>query len=95
MNSVWFDSTQATIFKDRGAPDPAEVFPKMVRKVIFELFDGRIHDREHAISIYLAHNARVREVIPADRLLVYELAQGWAPLCMRLPGCPCTGHPNA
>jgi hypothetical protein len=49
--------------------------------VIYELFDARIHDRDHVISVYLAHNARVRETIPADRLLVYEVAQGWGPLC--------------
>jgi hypothetical protein len=78
---VWFDSTQATIFMDRGTPDPAAAFPRMVRKVVYDLFDGRIHDRDHAISVYLAHNAQVRETIAPDRLLVYEVAQGWAPLC--------------
>ena len=77
----WFDSTQATIFKDRGPQDPDAPFLRMVRKVVYELFDGRIHDRDHAISVYLAHNAKVREVIPPERLLVYEVAQGWGPLC--------------
>lgn len=28
-----------------------------------------------------AHNAAVRETVPADRLLVFEVKQGWAPLC--------------
>jgi hypothetical protein len=52
-----------------------------VSKVIAQLFDHRMHDKEKVISVFKAHNARVREVIPADRLLVYEVAQGWAPLC--------------
>ena len=78
----WFDSTQATIFArmptEPGAPDG---FPRMLGKVICELFDYRMHDRDHCISVFKAHNAKVREVIPAERLLVYEVAQGWAPLC--------------
>ena len=66
----WFESTQATIFAIHpGAPRPG-LFGEMAEKVIYRLFDGRQND-----------NATVREVIPASRLLVYELAQGWEPLC--------------
>lgn len=78
---VWFESTQATIFKDDIPPDVEAPFPKMLRKVVYELFDARMHDRNHVISVYLAHNARVRETIAPERLLVYEVAQDWAPLC--------------
>lgn len=78
---TWFESTQATIFADRGPMDPEASFPRMVRKVVYDLFDGRIHDREYAISIFKAHNAQVRATIPPERLLVYEVAQGWKPLC--------------
>lgn len=28
-----------------------------------------------------AHYARVRELVPADRLLEYHVSQGWVPLC--------------
>ncbi|HEY2751070.1 sulfotransferase family protein [Phenylobacterium sp.] len=79
--NIWFDSTQATIFGDRLLVDSDAAFPRMVRKVVFDLFDGRIHDRDHAIAVFEAHNARVRATIPAKRLLVYEVAQGWEPLC--------------
>jgi hypothetical protein len=77
----WFASTQATIFQrdiPEGAADP---FPAMVRKVVYRLFDYRMHDKDHVISVYKAHNARVRAVIPPERLLVYHVAQGWDPLC--------------
>jgi len=77
----WFESTQATIFAEREGMDPNAPFPRMIGKVIFELFDGRMHDKDHLISVYNAHNAEVRTVIPADRLLVYHVADGWAPLC--------------
>jgi hypothetical protein len=77
----WFKSTQATIFARDIPPDTQDPWARMVSKVIAQLFDHRMHDKEKVISVFKAHNARVREVIPADRLLVYEVAQGWAPLC--------------
>lgn len=77
----WYASTQATIFADRGPMDPEAPFPRMIGKVIFRLFDGRMHDKDHLIAVYKAHNARVREAIPADRLLVYHVSDGWPPLC--------------
>ena len=78
----WFDSTQATIFaRMPDAPGATDPFPRMLGKVVCELFDYRMHDREHCISVFNAHNAKVREVIPAERLLVYHVSQGWGPLC--------------
>lgn len=76
---AWFASTQATIFKlDLPEGDP---WADMVRKVVGALFDQRMHDKDKLISVYQAHNARVREVIPAARLLVYQVSEGWGPLC--------------
>jgi hypothetical protein len=69
---TWFESTQATIFANDMPDDGTSPFPRMVRKVIYPLFDGRMHDKDKLISVFRAHNARVREVIPAERLLVYE-----------------------
>lgn len=77
----WYASTQATIFADRGPGDPNAAFPRMIRKVVFSLFDGRMHDKDHVISVYQAHNAKVRATIPPERLLIYHVSDGWAPLC--------------
>jgi hypothetical protein len=84
----WFESTQATIFGEpvRGRPTPG-VWREMVQKVVYDLFDGRLHDREHAIGVYERHNEAVRRNIPEGRLLIYEVSQGWAPLCAFL-GAP-------
>ena len=38
-------------------------------------------DKDTAISAYRANNRKVRETVPADRLLVFNVAEGWAPLC--------------
>lgn len=78
---AWFASTQATIFPNPTPPDTDAPFDQMVRKVIGRMFDQRMRDHDHVIGVYQRHNAEVRARIPAERLLVYEVAQGWAPVC--------------
>jgi len=78
---TWFASTQATIFAREIDPATEDPFQRMVGKVVYDLFDRRMHDKDHVISVFKAHNARVREVIAPERLLVYEVTQDWAPLC--------------
>lgn len=88
---AWFRSTQATIFA-QAPPPTAGPFAEMYEKVIARLFDGRMHDHDHVIDVYKRHNAEVRKRIPAERLLVYEVAQGWDPLC-RFLGVPVPATP--
>jgi hypothetical protein len=79
---AWWRSTQATIFNwDAPGATIPDHFLRMVQKVVGALFDQKIHDHDTVVSVYNRHNARVQEVIPADRLLVYDVAQGWGPLC--------------
>jgi hypothetical protein len=55
-------------------------------------FDGRFEDRSHAIKVFERHNEEVRRRVPRDKLLVYEVKEGWGPLCEFLgveePGKP-------
>jgi Sulfotransferase domain len=44
-------------------------------------FDGSPEDREHATKEFERHIREVKERVPARRLLVYEVKQGWEPLC--------------
>jgi len=44
-------------------------------------FDGRFEDRAYAIEVFNRHNEDVRRRVPENRLLVYEVKQGWGPLC--------------
>lgn len=37
--------------------------------------------RTNARSTYLAHNERIKKMVPNDRLLLFQLDQGWEPLC--------------
>jgi hypothetical protein len=55
-------------------------------------FDGRFEDMDHAIEVFNEHNEAVRREISPDRLLVFEVAQGWEPLCAFL-GVPVPDEP--
>ncbi len=62
--------------------------PRMLNCLIWDgTFHGRFADRQYAIDIYQRHNAEVMQTIPAERLLVYNVRDGWEPLC-RFLGVP-------
>jgi hypothetical protein len=44
-------------------------------------FGDGIEDRETALAAYHRHTEQVKATIPADRLLVFDVAEGWEPLC--------------
>ncbi len=83
----WIKSVHATIYASlmkRGC-DPAGP-GRDRREMAFELianqtFDGRLGDADYAKSVYEAHNAEVQRTIAPERLLTFDAAQGWAPLC--------------
>lgn len=55
---------------------------KMVMGLIWEgTFEDRFADKAFALAKFNAHNQEVIESVPADRLLVFEVTQGWEPLC--------------
>jgi Sulfotransferase domain len=61
-----------------------------------QTFGGRLDDPEHMLAVYRAHNEEVRRTIAPDRLLVFDVAEGWAPLCafLEVP-VPDTPFPRA
>lgn len=77
----WFASTQATIFAPRspGAQPPPGMEAFMGQ--LYGWYGGDIHDRDHMVSIFKRHTEEVISTVPKDRLLVFEVAQGWGPLC--------------
>jgi Sulfotransferase domain len=46
-----------------------------------DTFDGNLEDRQHAIEVFERHNEEVKRRVPVERLLVYEINEGWGPLC--------------
>ena len=47
-------------------------------------FDGRFREREYALRVFNEHNQAVQETIPTGKLLVFDVKQGWEPLCQFL-----------
>ncbi|WP_331374848.1 sulfotransferase family protein [Sinorhizobium chiapasense] len=87
----WYESMAQTIglTMDASANDPESFGVAVVGNGVF---GGRFDERDHAIAVYGAHNEAVRKAVPPERLLVYEVSEGWAPLCaflsVPLPSAP-------
>lgn len=80
----WFQSFSDTIMNGLALPMAGNfaAWGAMVQKTIAEkLFMGNVSDKAHVIACYRRHNEEVRRTIPRERLLVYEVSQGWKPLC--------------
>jgi len=51
--------------------------------------------KENCIKVYLAHVEEVKKIVPADQLLIYEVKEGWEPLCKFLgKPVPSVPYPN-
>jgi len=90
----WLASMNRTIFKVlRENTDPNSIGSKIIAS---GTFGGRLDDDDHASTVFEQHNAEVQRTIESERLLVYQLGDGWAPLCkfLRVPvpdqPFPCT-----
>ena len=40
-----------------------------------------VDDKEAAIGIFNAHTEHIKATIPSDRLLIFNVTEGWPPLC--------------
>jgi hypothetical protein len=83
----WYASFSSTILKLIAAKEsvtiPAirEALEMGAPLVSTKVFSDRADDPEHAKAVFRAHEEEVRRTIPADRLLVFDVRQGWEPLC--------------
>jgi hypothetical protein len=83
----WFKSVHSTIYPSmmKRKDDPPGVNLDR-RNMAFEIvvnqtFDGRLEDKAHALGVYGAHIAEVQRAIAPERLLTFDVAEGWEPLC--------------
>ncbi len=87
---AWYDSTCRTLYKmKKHFP---WWFPNLVTgmqdRIIWDgIFGGRFADREHAIAVFREHTEQVKQLFPPERLLVWQVEDGWEPLC-RFLGVP-------
>ncbi len=84
---AWHRSMSETLFpamqmKTReDVPEAVKLQLAMARKIALEdTFGGRV-DQEHATAVFRRHIETVQATIEPRRLLVFEVSQGWGPLC--------------
>ena len=81
----WADSFGATIYKllagrDEAPPEMRD-WLDMAGDVIAKTGFPPGLDRDGLRDAFIAHNEAVRAAIPAGQLLIFEVKQGWGPLC--------------
>ncbi len=93
--SSWYKSIHDTLYQmlqKAPATLPGQQI-NMGRKIIWETtFSEKLGDRDHAIAVYEKHNAQVIAAVPDQQLLVYQVSEGWQPLCEFLQ-CPVPDEP--
>ena len=78
----WWESFEKTI--GRGIEKSTDTASLGIALIRDQVFSGRHADRAYAIGLYEANVAAVRATVPAERLLVHNLGDGWEPLCKHL-----------
>lgn len=78
----WFDLTQATIFAPQSS---ARAEGDSIQARFFESFMGpmraNLADRAFMTDYFRAHTEAVKAAIAPERLLVFEVGEGWERLC--------------
>lgn len=94
---AWYDSTIDTIYFTENmwqfwvlkmTTPFGRKFGEMSSKLIWQRsHNGTMNNRADAIAHYNQHIEDVKSAIPAERLLIFSVDQGWGPLCKFL-GAP-------
>ncbi|MCX6046471.1 MAG: sulfotransferase family protein [Chloroflexi bacterium] len=85
----WYESAYQTIYAiNKAIPSwiwllnrQRAKFREIVGDQIWKRQFGDFENREASIEIFVKHNEAVKQYVPPDRLLVFDVKQGWAPLC--------------
>jgi hypothetical protein len=81
----WYESTRATIFSEMvdgmiaGGPPAAQAMFNTALPM--DLIRSHRDERDAMTAYFRAHNQAVIDGIAPERLLVFEVKQGWGPLC--------------
>jgi hypothetical protein len=88
----WWESGHETIFQAQSHDSVSSEWKAMIRALNAARWVLDQEDRAATIRAFEAHNRRVRESIPPDRLLVWRAQDGWSPICAAL-GCAVPDEP--
>jgi hypothetical protein len=92
----WCDSFSETILTILMAPQQwpvaAQPWLEMAGNVVIKRSLGGKLGRDEMIATFEAHEAAVKASVPRDQLLVFDVREGWEPLC-RFLGKPVPASP--
>lgn len=98
---AWYKSVQETIYLTAShmprwlfvIRPSLKLWVEMVTRQIWDgTFNGNFENKATAIKVYEDHVARVKTVVPPERLLIHAPQDGWEPLCAFL-GKPVPAEP--
>jgi hypothetical protein len=92
---AWFESMSNTIFpalRARSEDADRNRWRVATRRLIFHETFGDRFDRDSVIAVLRAHERDVIASVPSEQLLVYDVSEGWEPLC-RFLRVPVPGEP--
>ena len=78
----WWESANETIMSQmlidgiKGSP-----FGELMQRIVFDTVENRMGDKDFMVSYFEKRNAEIIEKVPPERLLVYQVREGWGPLC--------------
>jgi len=95
----WWESVDQTVwqiirtksFRFSSDQYEADAFSKLHEQLTSQ-FSPHWDDEDAAQAAYAKHLASVRKTVPKDRLIEFEIGDGWAPLCRAL-NTPEPTHP--
>ena len=90
----WWKSADNTIFEGmRNAPQPEhEAWHAMVMENYRKMYPKGLKDADACQETFRRHIAAVKAEVPQGRLLVWQVSDGWGPLCQAL-GLPVPDEP--
>lgn len=89
---LWYQSCKATIIPKILQSEGA--WGEMIRTVIFATFTEKLEDKDACIKAFIEHNQQVQNTVPKDRLIYWQVGDGWKPLSEGLGiDIPCVDFP--
>ncbi|MHB2000371.1 MAG: sulfotransferase [Solirubrobacteraceae bacterium] len=82
----WYESCSESLHATRELGASASASSRRVLDAVEDaiwrdVFGGRFRERAHAIAVFERHREEVIASVPGERLLIYDIRDGWDPLC--------------
>ncbi|HLX40950.1 MAG TPA: sulfotransferase [Ktedonobacteraceae bacterium] len=78
----WYESVRSTIYVVSRQRLADSRHGRMIDALIWKrTFDGKFEDKDYALAVFHHHIEEVKQHVPPEKLLVFDVKEGWEPLC--------------